>query len=71
MFFVLSLLQQYLENRKKYIEAQKTKLNPYPHKFFVSISILEYIKKYNGLSNGEHKEDTTESLAGMKTLALF
>lgn len=49
----------------KYLAAQKAEgCNPYPHKFFVSLTIPEYIEKYRGLSNGEHQEDVTESLAG-------
>ncbi|EXB55381.1 Lysine--tRNA ligase [Morus notabilis] len=56
---------QYFENRIKYLEAQKKEgRNPYPHKFFVSMSILEYVEKYGGLSNGEHQEDVSVSLAG-------
>ncbi|XP_059459919.1 lysine--tRNA ligase, cytoplasmic isoform X2 [Corylus avellana] len=56
---------QYFENRLKYLAAQKgVGLNPYPHKFHVSMSILEYIEKYGGLSNGEHLVDVTVNLAG-------
>ncbi|KAL5549236.1 hypothetical protein UlMin_004467 [Ulmus minor] len=56
---------QYFENRIKYLAAQKEEgRNPYPHKFFVTLSILEYIEKFGGLGNGEHQVDTTVSLAG-------
>ncbi|KAF5752979.1 lysine--tRNA ligase [Tripterygium wilfordii] len=56
---------QYFENRIKYLGTQKTEgKNPYPHKFFVTMSILNYLEKYEGLSNGEHLEDISESLAG-------
>ncbi|PON92365.1 Lysine-tRNA ligase, class II [Trema orientale] len=56
---------QYFENRLKYLASQKTEgQNPYPHKFFVSLSIPEYIETYGGLSNGEHQEDVSLSLAG-------
>ncbi|XP_030510203.1 lysine--tRNA ligase, cytoplasmic isoform X1 [Cannabis sativa] len=56
---------QYFENRIKYLASQKTEgHNPYPHKFFVSMSIVEYIENYGSLSNGEHQEDVTVSLAG-------
>ncbi|KAF3453300.1 hypothetical protein FNV43_RR03740 [Rhamnella rubrinervis] len=56
---------QYFENRIKYLSAQKADgCNPYPHKFFVSLTIPEYIEKYGGLSNGEHQEDVSVSLAG-------
>ncbi|XP_059637367.1 lysine--tRNA ligase [Cornus florida] len=56
---------QYFENRLKAIATQKTAgKNPYPHKFFVSMTILEYIEKYGGLSNGAHIEDVEVTLAG-------
>ncbi|CAL5333441.1 unnamed protein product [Camellia sinensis] len=56
---------QYFENRLKALAAQKSAgINPYPHKFHVSLSILEYIEKYKGLSNGEHLEDVEINLAG-------
>lgn len=59
-------LQQYFENRIKYLSAQKSDgRNPYPHKFFVSMTVPEYIEKYGGLSNGEHQEDVSVSLAGI------
>lgn len=59
-------LQQYFENRIKYLSAQKADgRNPYPHKFFVSMTIPEYIEKYGSLSNGEHQEDVSVSLAGI------
>ncbi|KAI4335402.1 hypothetical protein L6164_014047 [Bauhinia variegata] len=56
---------QYHENRLKYLVAQKADgRNPYPHKFFTSMTINEYIEKYKGLSDGEHLEDVSVSLAG-------
>ncbi|KAJ4709295.1 Lysine--tRNA ligase [Melia azedarach] len=56
---------QYFENRLKYLAAQKNEgKNPYPHKFFVSMSVIEYIEKYGSLGNGEHLEDVSVSLAG-------
>ncbi|XP_031373889.1 LOW QUALITY PROTEIN: lysine--tRNA ligase, cytoplasmic-like [Punica granatum] len=56
---------QYFENRLKYLEAQKADgKNPYPHKFGVQMSILEYIEKYGSLNNGDHLEDVSVSLAG-------
>ncbi|CAJ1940976.1 unnamed protein product [Sphenostylis stenocarpa] len=56
---------QYLENRLKYLAVQKTDgKNPYPHKFFVTMSLDEYIKEYGGLSDGQHAEDVSVSLAG-------
>ncbi|KAH1047223.1 hypothetical protein J1N35_038007 [Gossypium stocksii] len=56
---------QFHENRLKFLAAQKAEgKNPYPHKFFTSMSIVEYIDKYGSLDNGEHIEDATVSLAG-------
>ncbi|XP_062163871.1 lysine--tRNA ligase, cytoplasmic isoform X2 [Alnus glutinosa] len=56
---------QYFENRLKYLAAQRAAgEEPYPHKFPVSMSVLEYIEKYGVLSYGEHLEDVTVNLAG-------
>ncbi|KAG5126318.1 hypothetical protein JHK82_027153 [Glycine max] len=56
---------QYLENRLKYLAVQKAEgNNPYPHKFFVTMSLDQYIKEYGGLSNGQHLEDVSVSMAG-------
>ncbi|KAK4792802.1 hypothetical protein SAY86_023237 [Trapa natans] len=56
---------QYFENRAKYLEGQKAEgMNPYPHKFEVQMSIIEFIEKYGSLSNGDHLEEVTVSLAG-------
>ncbi|KAK7290047.1 hypothetical protein RIF29_04174 [Crotalaria pallida] len=56
---------QYHENRLSYLAAQKAEgNNPYPHKFFVTLSIEQYVERYGGLSNGEHLEDVSVSLAG-------
>ncbi|XP_021810034.1 lysine--tRNA ligase, cytoplasmic-like isoform X2 [Prunus avium] len=56
---------QYFENRLKHLATQKAdNKNPYPHKFFVSMTLLEYVEKYDDLSNGEHREEISASLAG-------
>ncbi|TXG61077.1 hypothetical protein EZV62_012440 [Acer yangbiense] len=56
---------QYFENRLKYLATKKADgKNPYPHKFFVTLTILEYIEKFESLNNGEHLESETVSLAG-------
>lgn len=56
---------QYYENRLKVLAGQKeVGKNPYPHKFFVSLSIPEYVNKYGSLGSGEHLEDVEVSLAG-------
>ena len=65
VFFVIPLfvLQQYHENRLKYIGSID---NAYPHKFNVTMTDREYLEKFGGLKDGEHKEDITVSLAGDK-----
>ncbi|XXG60785.1 hypothetical protein AAC387_Pa04g2612 [Persea americana] len=56
---------QYFENRLKVLASVKESgINPYPHKFFVSMSIVEYVDKYRSLENGEHLENVVISLAG-------
>ncbi|CAI9293710.1 unnamed protein product [Lactuca saligna] len=56
---------QYFENRLKTLATHKAAgMNPYPHKFHVSMSILEYIEKYESLNSGDHLEDVQVSLAG-------
>lgn len=62
------ILQQYFENRLRYLAAEKDKgENPYPYKFFPSMSVSQYIDKYTTLSNGDHVEDDQVSLSGMIT----
>lgn len=56
---------QYFEMRLAALE--KTKLagkNPYPHKFYTSLTIPEFVSKYNHLKEGEHLEEEVISLAG-------
>ncbi|XP_071737120.1 lysine--tRNA ligase, cytoplasmic-like [Rutidosis leptorrhynchoides] len=56
---------QYFENRLKVLAAQKeTGLNPYPHKFQISMSVIEYVEQYGNLNSGDHLEDVQVSLAG-------
>lgn len=56
---------QYYENRLKYLAFQKMNgLNPYPHKFQVSILVDEYIQKYSSLNDGEHLIDVEVNMAG-------
>ncbi|PWA64075.1 lysine--tRNA ligase [Artemisia annua] len=56
---------QYFNNRLSTLAAQKTAgLNPYPHKFQTTSSIMEYIQKYESLESAEHRKGEQESLAG-------
>ncbi|XP_072950339.1 lysine--tRNA ligase-like [Typha angustifolia] len=55
---------QYYENRLKVLDSLKAGgVNPYPHKFEVGISIVDYIEKYRSLKDGEHLSGV-ERLAG-------
>ncbi|KAG2440330.1 hypothetical protein HXX76_004435 [Chlamydomonas incerta] len=55
----------YFENRVKYINAKKAKgVNPYPHKFHVSMSLPDFVAKYNSLEAGQQLNDVTVSVAG-------
>lgn len=59
-------LQRYYENRVKTLGALKSAgINPYPHKFNVSVSIPDYVEKYKGLTAVERLEDVEVSLAGI------
>ena len=68
MFF----LQQYFENRLKYLAALRAAgEEPYPHKFPVTMSIPEYVEQYKNIGNGEHLEDVTVNLAGIEIRAFI
>jgi len=55
----------YFENRVKVLNAKKAKgINPYPHKFNVTMSLPDYIAKYSSLEPGQRLDDVTVSLAG-------
>lgn len=59
------VLQQYLQNRMNTLALLKERgLNPYPHKFYISVSVTEFVSKYGSLSSGEHVESIEVSLAG-------
>ena len=61
----LVLFQQYYEMRKRGIAAlRENNEEPYPHKFHVSISLSDFIEKYNGLEIGQHLNDVSVSVAG-------
>ena len=65
-------LQQYFENRLKYLAALRAAgEEPYPHKFPVTKSIPEYVEQYKNIGNGEHLEDVTVKLAGIEIRAFI
>ncbi|VVT53029.1 uncharacterized protein SAPINGB_P003368 [Magnusiomyces paraingens] len=57
---------QYFEIRSRQIlELKKSKAPyPYPHKFHVSVTIPEFVKKYSHLTRGEKLEEEKVSIAG-------
>uniref|UniRef100_A0A914YCS7 Uncharacterized protein n=1 Tax=Panagrolaimus superbus TaxID=310955 RepID=A0A914YCS7_9BILA len=58
--------QEYFNMRVRMIEARRAAgENPFPHKFHVSISLANYIKKYeNTMENNEVRETEPVSVAG-------
>lgn len=56
----------FYESRKAKVEElkQNADTHPYPHKFQISCTVLEYIQKYNHLSNDENLKEITERVAG-------
>ncbi|KAH7727988.1 Krs1p [Aphelenchoides avenae] len=58
--------QEYYNMRVAMIEERRKKGdNPFPHKFHVSISLTEYIKKYDPiLQNDQVRDEETVSIAG-------
>ncbi|KAK4584649.1 hypothetical protein RGQ29_022398 [Quercus rubra] len=56
---------QYFKNRLKHVASLRAAgVEPYPHKFPVTMSIPEYVEQYKNIGNGEHLEDVTVKLAG-------
>ncbi|KAJ4828172.1 hypothetical protein Tsubulata_005055 [Turnera subulata] len=56
---------QYLENRLKYLDAVKAEgKNPYPHKFHVTMTVVEFVAKYGSLKDEERLENETVSVSG-------
>lgn len=55
----------YHERRVKAIQAAKDAgEHTYPHKFHVSISLPEFVQKFENIPEGGHEEGTTVSVAG-------
>lgn len=58
--------KEYFNSRVKMIQDLRDKeINPFPHKYHVSISIPDYLKKYDHVEVGNVLEDVTESIAGL------
>jgi len=57
--------REYFNSRVRYIGEQRAKgINPFPHKFHVSISLPEYLRKYDHVKPETTMEDVIESVAG-------
>lgn len=57
--------RQYYEKQCRVIQRQQSEgKNPFPHKFFVSLSVPEFLAKYEYLKAGEHLETEDVSVAG-------
>ncbi|CAK4710629.1 hypothetical protein LEN26_013604 [Aphanomyces euteiches] len=55
----------YFDNRTKLLaEMEADGINPYPHKFQVSISVPDFVAKYHRLEAGSHLESDIVSVAG-------
>ena len=56
---------KYYENRVNAVLASKARgINPYPHKFHVSIQLPDYVAKYKDIEAGTKVEEDKVSLAG-------
>lgn len=56
---------QYFEHRSRALKKLEAKgVNPYPHKFDVSMSLPQFIENFATLANGDRKEDVVVSVAG-------
>ncbi|KAJ2436737.1 lysyl-tRNA synthetase, partial [Coemansia sp. RSA 2424] len=56
---------QYFEIRSRAVDRMREEgPYPYPHKFDVTMSLPEFIGKFNGMQTGESKPEMTINLAG-------
>jgi len=63
------LWQQYLANRLRNVESlRESGINPYPNKFFITMSIPEFISRYAHLNTWEFPKDIDISLAGAQVM---
>lgn len=62
----ISLGKVFCDTRKAEVEKlkQNADTHPYPNKFDISCTLLDYNKKYENLTNGETLENVTERVAG-------
>lgn len=56
---------EYFKLRTTFVNEQKKQgLNPYPHKFVVSISLTDYIENYSHLKDGDVDQSKVETISG-------
>lgn len=56
---------EYFSIRKAFVNHQKEKgVNPYPHKFTVSISLTDYIERYGAFESGHIEQSIVECVSG-------
>ena len=56
---------EYFKIRKMFVNQQKEQgLNPYPHKFKVTISLTDFIDKYNSFQPGDVNKEIVECVSG-------
>lgn len=62
---LLSLwMKQYFDNRTKFVAEQKASgINPYPHIFRATMSIADFVNKYEELANADL--DMQKAVAGI------
>ena len=67
-----SFPQQYYKIRSQAVEALKASDEPpYPHKFHVSISLAEFIQKYQDIEDGTWHEDVVSVSGKLGNLFLL
>lgn len=55
----------YYENRIKHIQNKMAKgLNPFPHKFAVTMTLPEFVEKYSSVEAGQQLQEETVAIAG-------
>lgn len=52
-------------------KRRKNGENPFPHKFQVTVSLADFVKKYDHIENGTVLVDTIVNIAGIFVLICF
>lgn len=71
-WFFVFFLQQYYKIRSQAVDALKgTSEAPYPHKFSVSISLTDFIEKYQNVESGTWHDDVVTVSGKLKMIDLL